>query len=528
MELRFVVSAARKISASFLALVLFAGCASLRSTSSNRLEQRIAHADAAYRSLNPSDAVQYNNALGAVARRMVEEPLDELRAELSAIGVKLDAPQIKLPLARFQVAPFSPDASHAVGVPMLLDYDTADAPLYPRDGLTISATAIYRRVADEPHLSLVTGKRTVQLNGSSYPLKIDNVAPVTAMARRARHVLGNGLSYMLHPAAMRDKTGIFLTEPYDPNKIPVLMVHGLKSSPFAFFGLIEAIRRDPELSQRFQVWTYFYSTATPVLFNALELRQALEKTVRELDPRDRDFATQHIVVLGHSMGGLLAHTLVSTSGEKLWNALFVVPPQRLHGDSAAIRALVDTLHFRANPRVVRVIFAATPHRGSSLAESWIGRIAASRIRLSPLVKSEVANLMSENPDAATPAAKAFHREMNFTSVRTLSPRDPALNALVDLAINVPFHSVIGQYKAGPVETSSDGFVPYASSHLDGATSERIVRSGHGVCANQDGEREIVRILRLELEREHRSMPASYAEKRNRVFHRDLARDDDSL
>jgi len=492
-----------KTNASLIALLFFAGCASLRSTSSGRLDQQIARADAAYRTLEANHVTEYNDAVASIAREIDGETPDKVRSQFDSIHVKLDHSKIELPLARYHLAPQSrlTNESAEVGVAMLLDYDTSRAPLYPRDGLTISATAIYRRVHGEPHLSLVTGKRNVKLNGSIYPLKIDNAAPVTAMARRGRHVLGNGLSYMLHPAAMPGKPGIFLTEPYDPKKIPVLMVHGLQSTPFAFVKLIEAIRRDPELSQHCQVWTFFYSTATPVLLSALELRQALDQTLRTLDPHDRDFATRHIVVLGHSMGGLMAHTLVSSSGEKLWNALFVVPPQRLRGVDTGIRALADGVHFRRNSRVARVIFAATPHRGSLLAESWIGRIAASRIRLPSALRSDAVNVMTNNPEAATPAAKAFHREMNFSSVHTLSPRDPALNALVDLPIDVPFHSIIGQHRAGQIETSSDGVVAYSSAHLDGAASELVVRSGHNVCANPDGEKEIIRILRVELNRE---------------------------
>ena len=85
--------------------------------------------------------------------------------------------------------------------------------------------------------------------------------------------------------------------------------------------------------------------------------------------------------------------------------------------------------FDRNPRVVAAIFAATPHRGSKLAESWIGHVAASLIRLPLDLQSDIVNVVSENPDAATPTAKAFHREMNFSSVRTLSPRDPVLQAM---------------------------------------------------------------------------------------------------
>jgi hypothetical protein len=139
-----------------------------------------------------------------------------------------------------------------------------------------------------------------------------------------------------------------------------------------------------------------------------------------------------------------------------------------------------------------------------LAESWIGHIAASLIHLPASLQTDIVGVVSANHDAATPAAKAFNREMNFSSVHTLSPRDPALHALVDLPIEVPFHSIIGQNHPGAVETSSDGVVPYASSHLDGASSEIVVRSGHSVCEKPEAQREIIRILRLELNREKRT------------------------
>jgi hypothetical protein len=198
----------------------------------------------------------------------------------------------------------------------------------------------------------------------------------------------------------------------------------------------------------------------------------------------------------------MAHTLVSSSGERLWNALFEVRPEQLRGDRSMIRRFSDAIHFRRNPRVIRAIFAATPHRGSKLAESWIGRIGESLIRLPSNVQSDIVTVMSENRDVSTAtAARAFDRDMNFSAVHTLSPRDPALNALVDLPIEVPFHNIIGQHDGGPTESSSDGVVAYTSSHLDGAESELVVHSGHNVCENGDAEREVIRILRGEVHRE---------------------------
>jgi pimeloyl-ACP methyl ester carboxylesterase len=234
------------------------------------------------------------------------------------------------------------------------------------------------------------------------------------------------------------------------------------------------------------------------MLNALILRRELDKTVRAVDPRDHDFATRHIVVIGHSMGGILAHTLVSSSGDKLWQALFTVPPERLEGDRSSVREFAQALRFRRNPRVVRVIFLATPHRGSLMADSWIGRFAQSMIRLPFGLQTGLVNLAETNRQVATREARAFHRGLNFSAVHTLSPRDPVLQRLAELPIEVPYHSIIGQHQSGPVKSSSDGVVSYTSSHLNGATSELIVRSGHGVANNTDAQREVIRILRLEL------------------------------
>ncbi len=487
-----------------LAALLLTGCASLRTTSSNHLARSIAQADAAYETLKADQVSSYNNAVASIVRTIDGETPEQLRSSLDSFGVKFDQPKIPLPLARCHVAPRSamPNESRSIGVSMLLDYDTSNAPLYPRDGLITSATAVYRRVGGRPHFCLLTAK-SIELNGSIYPLNVDNVSPITDMERRGRHVARAGFHNMLQPGTMPNGPEIYLTEPYDPNKAVLLIVPGLQSTPFAFVDLMKAIRSDAEVREHVQVWTFLYATGTPVLFNALELRQQLGNTIAMLDPHDHDFATRHIIVLGHSMGGLMAHTLVSSSGEKLWKALFVVSPHRLKGDKTTIHRLLDGLHFHRNSRVIAVIFAATPHRGSNLAESWIGRFAASLIQVPRDLQSDFIKVTSENPNAATPAAKMFHHEMNFSSVHTLSPHDPALQALADLPIEMPFHSVLGQRSPGPIETGNDGVVSYSSAHLDRAASELVVHSGHGVCENREAQREVLRILRLELEKQSR-------------------------
>ena len=397
---------------------------------------------------------------------------------------------------------------YSIGVPLLIELDTTHAPLYPRNGLVAAGAIIYKRVGRSAHVSVIAGQNSVNLQGKSYPLAVDYHALGVALHQRAKPIAKIALHRTLHPTAPGPNTQIYLIDPYDPKKIPLLLVHGLDSTPATFLKLVDSIRMDPDLSRRYQVWTFFYGSGTPVMLNALILRRELEKTVHAVDSHDHDFATRHIVVIGHSMGGIMAHTLVSSSGDKLWKALFTVPPQRLQGDRASVREFDQALRFRRNTRVVRVVFLATPHRGSLIADSWIGRRAQSMIRLPFELQTGLVNLAEENRQVATPEAQAFHRGLNFSAVHTLSPRDPVLPRLAELPIEVPYHSIIGQHQSGPVQSSSDGVVSYTSSHLNGATSELVVRSGHGVANNVEAQAEVRRILRYNRRQGGEATPTS--------------------
>jgi triacylglycerol esterase/lipase EstA (alpha/beta hydrolase family) len=484
-----------------IAFVILSGCASTQiARQKHDLPQHIAAVDSAYRNLQPSNLETYNASLRLLGREIERESPAQFEQELSAIGVKLDRPA-KLPAAHYELVrrPRGLDPN-SVGIPLLVELDTNHAPVYPPDGLLIAGALIYKRSGQTTHLSPVTGERSIELKGTRYALAIDNYALGVALRHRTKSIAQIGLHRMLHPAATGPKTQIYLIDPYDPNKIPILLVHGLQSTPTTFLSLVNAIRTDPELSRRYQVWTFLYGSGTPVMFNALTLRRELEKTVHAVDPHDHDFATRHIVVIGHSMGGIMAHTLVSSTGDKLWKTLFTVSPEKLQGDRPNVREFDQALRFRRNPRVVRVIFLATPHRGSQMADTWIGRLAQRLIRLPADLQTGIVNVATQNRDVATPEAQAFHSQLNFSSIHTLSPRDPVLQTLVELRIEVPFHSIIGQHRPGPVETSSDGVVKYASSHLNGAASELVVRSDHGVTNKPQTQTEIKRILQLELQR----------------------------
>jgi triacylglycerol esterase/lipase EstA (alpha/beta hydrolase family) len=271
----------------------------------------------------------------------------------------------------------------------------------------VDATAIYDRTSGGPRFSILSKESDVKLNGRSYGLAANHTAAGDHLKLRAKRLARSGFASMIRPFAALRKPQIYLLDPYDPNKIPLLMVHGLQSTPVAFAALVNALRNDPEIRQ---VWQFYYASGTPVLLNALELRRSLNQTLRTIDPKDHDAATKRIVVLGHSMGGVISHSLVSSSQNRLWSSVFRVPASRVNGDREAIRELQKILIFRRNRRVVRVIFVAAPHRGSPLADSFIGWLGNSLTRLDPMLET--------SPDAVRETIRILHLELRSPNPST--------------------------------------------------------------------------------------------------------------
>jgi transposase InsO family protein len=68
---------------------------------------------------------------------------------------------------------------------------------------------------------------------------------------------------------------------------------------------------------------------------------------------------------------------------------------------------------------------------------------------------------------------------------------------IAIAPGIPYHSIMGDRGRGDTPNSSDGVVPYWSSHLQGARSELVVPSDHGAQYNPQAIAEVSRILKLQ-------------------------------
>ena len=196
------------------------------------------------------------------------------------------------------------------------------------------------------------------------------------------------------------------------------------------------------------------------------------------DPAGASFAAQHITIAGHSMGGLLARTLASSSGTSVWHALFTLPPDELPADAADREALREACFFSADPRVERLIFLCVPHKGSGIASSIIGSSLARLQDIPTSVAGPVVRLLTFHPHVIQPDLLSDAFQPLHASIPDLRPNSPALRALRTLPLTTEHHSIIALRFPWPAQWNSDGAVSWQSAHLPSARSETLVRGGH--------------------------------------------------
>ncbi len=331
----------------------------------------------------------------------------------------------------------------------------------------------------------------VKLEGRSFPLAADFTAPLALALSKEKPFLF-GLERLLRPGKYSQTARIARLQPYDPAKIPVICVHGLLDSPATWVPLINAMRGDATIRQRYQFWFYSYPSGYPYPHSAAIMREHLDAIDYLYPDHKRE------ILIGHSMGGIISRTMITDSGMKLWNAYFQTPPGKLTLSPWSQKILTDALIFRHRPEIASVIYIASPHRGSDLAAGWIGRLGSHLVKM----PEYMLRITEETRRLTTLDTAAMQLGLMPNSIATLTPSNrfvQAINALPAVP-GIPFHSIMGDRGKGgnrdrtkPV--SSDGFVPYWSSHLDGAKTESIVPSGHSAHQNAEAIEQVRRILR---------------------------------
>jgi pimeloyl-ACP methyl ester carboxylesterase len=281
--------------------------------------------------------------------------------------------------------------------------------------------------------------------------------------------------------------------PYERGKVPVVLIHGLWGSPRNWDRMIEDLEAAPAIRARFQFWSFRYASGDSIPYSAHVLRQSLRRARRVLDPEGTDAAFDRMVVLGHSLGGILAKMMAQSGGPKLWQTVSARPIEQIIGPTEECQLLQQAFFYKPVPEVRRVIFIATPHRGSPLASGRLRELGTQLCWRPNRFRQANDVLLSHNePDMSAPG----FRGQLATSADELAPGHPLLSRLCDLGIDssVRSHSIIADLRDPPSPDGTDGIVPYSSSHLDGVASESLVHGLH-ICLNHPAViEEVGRIL----------------------------------
>jgi pimeloyl-ACP methyl ester carboxylesterase len=455
----------------------------------------------------------YNRALGrgfpageegslSVGDRVRKLPVGELRItpNVDTLNWKMDQFSRFLPADNYEVYGLSVrNRNPGLGLPLIaVIKKSPDAP----NGGALPITAFLRITGGLAELG--AGKATASLElysaydqaevpvkGHTVPLQTDSTAPL-AYRLNDSELWSLGLKRFLSGGKI-DKN-LLLIQPYEHGRIPVVFVHGTASSPVWWAEMLNTLRADPVIRKRFQFWFFQYNSSKMIMQSAADLRETLTRMVKELDPQGTDPALRQMVVVGHSQGGILTKTLVVAPGDRLWKSISDQSLDDLDAGADIKNMFRRGLFFEPLPFVKRVVFIATPFRGSFRSNEWVRRLVRTLVTI-PV------DIVTLNPELITQFTDKLKlppsvRSRAITSVDGMSPENPVLQTLVTipLAPGVTGHSIIAVLPGMDIKTGNDGVVEYSSAHIEGVESEFIVRSEHSCQGHPATIEEVRRIL----------------------------------
>lgn len=427
--------------------------------------------------------------------------------------------------------------TYGIGVPLIavrkkLPHVDPATQYYPT-GMSFPVTAILRAVekpcesADEQavvacalELQDTLTSDVVRVANRLVPLETDLTTPLGYFLDnpefRPSEIATWGL---LNPGSANELRGLYMLEAFDPDKIPVLMVHGLWSSPETWTEMFNDLRSDPAIRNRYQFWSYLYPTGQPFWVSAAQMRNDLREVRDTIDPQRRSVALDQMVLVGHSMGGLVSRLQTVESDDRFWRIISDRPFEELQADEQTREKLANALFFRPNQSVRRVVTLGTPHRGSDFANDYTRWLGRRLIKLPSMMVNTTRRLLRDNPDFF----KNTELLTTTTSIDSLAPDSPILPVLLSSRKPpwVKYHNVVGVVSKknwlGKISEEGDGVVPLNSARVDDVISEIVVEADHvNVHQHPRAILEVRRILLdhsqemyAEMQQRRATLPAGY-------------------
>lgn len=288
-----------------------------------------------------------------------------------------------------------------------------------------------------------------------------------------------------------------MLEPFQADKIPLILVHGLLSNRFTWANIANETIACPELMNQYQIWVFQYATGEPFLESAAVLRRQLTEIRGNCDEPGQHGVLERTVLVGHSMGGLVSKLMVTESSDCLWRAVSRRPLESIQTCEKTRSRLANSFFFRPHESVSRVVYIGTPHRGSPFARRPIGKLGAKLVEEPSSTQQIHQQLIRDNPETFS---REFSRRVP-TSVDLLRADSSLLQAIDSLpaASWVHQHSIVGSGYPMIGALNSDGVVPLRSSVKFDVETHLSVQSRHvQIHKHEKSIAELFSILRLHL------------------------------
>lgn len=336
----------------------------------------------------------------------------------------------------------------------------------------------------------------IQLAGKNYPLAANFSTPYGLWL--AQNNLGKAAYLTLIDRDNRlTMPHLYMLEPYNPNKKVIVLVHGLASSPEAWIRLTNDIMGDKVLRENYQVWQVFYSTNMPITESRFQIYALLKQSFAQVNANAS--AKNDAVLIGHSMGGIIARLLVSDA-DVTQKALSMMSNRQLN-KYKNVPIVSQRMNIQDIPNFSRAIFLSAPHHGTAYADLWFTRAARKVIKLPGAFLTAVGDTLQSQEHDFSDLAKQIDQGLIQNGPSDLSYKSKFMVLTSDIVPRkgLLFHSIMGNNTdSNDPNVITDGVVPYKSAHLDGVVSEKIIKGGHSIQETPEAVLELRRILRLHL------------------------------
>ena len=397
-----------------------------------------------------------------------------------------------------------------IGTPLAPRFEAPkEGPLsrYVSPHLRVPATALlrYERPRTQIQTDSIRGRldfysfssdAAVNIDGRAVPLESEPSAAFAAFIADSKFWDSELANFLGRTLKVSKTSKLTALEP-QRGRIPLILVHGTNSSPARWADMVNDLLNDRNIHSRYAFWFFEYTSSNPIAYSALGLRQELTEATGLLEANTGSACLHQMVVMGHSQGGLLTKMTAIDSGDKFWKGVSSRPFDEVKMPEQTRRLLQEALFVKPLPFVKRVIFVATPHRGSFLAGPQFVRRLIERLVSLPVDLVRVgADLTGALVGYESQTAALSLRRVP-TAVDNMSPGHPFIRAISEIPIapGIAVNSIIPvKAEYDPYQHGNDGVVKYESAHIEPVESEFVVRSPHSVQSNPYAIEEVRRIL----------------------------------